>query len=170
VRAIWKHYQDSIIALGPLNDVFPNWYPLASRVIRALHRGGDGILAGTDTDGNDANIYGVPGFSLHRELEALVRDVGLTTLEALRAATLGPAYFLNATDSLGTVAPGKVADLVLLDADPLADVHNTQRIHAVIANGRLLDRAALDALLAEAERGREKPLPPTRSSISPLPR
>ena len=170
VRAIWKHYQDSIIALGPLNDVFPNWYPLASRVIRALHRGGDGILAGTDTDGNDANIYGVPGFSLHRELEALVRDVGLTTLEALRAATLGPAYFLNATDSLGTVAPGKVADLVLLDADPLADVHNTQRIHAVIANGRLLDRAALDALLAETERGREKPLPPTRSSISPLPR
>ncbi|MDQ6888048.1 MAG: multicopper oxidase domain-containing protein [Gemmatimonadota bacterium] len=156
VREMWRRYQDSIVALGPLSDVTAVVYPLSSRVIRALHRGGDGILAGTDTDGNDANIYGVPGFSLHRELEALVRDVGLTPLEAVRAATLGPARLLGATDSLGTIARGKVADLVLLDADPLADIHNANKVRAVIANGRLLDRATLDTLLAEATR-RAKP-------------
>ncbi len=152
----WKHYQDSILALGPLNDVYPTIYSWASRVIGALHRGGDGILAGTDTDGNDANIYGVPGFSLHRELQAFVRDVGLTPVEALRTATLGPARWLGATDSLGTVEPGKVADLVVLDADPLADIRNLDKVRAVIANGRLLDRTALDMLLAEALR-RAKP-------------
>ena len=76
---------------------------------------------------------------------------------ALRAATLGPARFLNATDSLGTVAPGKLADLVLLDADPLADIHNTARIRAVVAGGRLFDRDALDALLAGAERAGSAP-------------
>lgn len=155
VRSTWRHYQDSILALGPLSDAFPEWYPLASRVIRSLHRGGDGILAGTDTDGNDANIYGVPGIALHRELEALVRDAGLTPLEALRAATLNPARFLNATDSLGTIEQGKLADLVLLDGNPLDDIRYTQKIRAVVANGRYFDRAALNALLAQPTRDPE---------------
>jgi imidazolonepropionase-like amidohydrolase len=75
--------------------------------------------------------------------------MGLTPLEALQTATLNPAKFLHATDSLGTVAPGKLADLVLLDANPLADITNTAMIRAVVANGRYFDRAALDGLLAE---------------------
>ena len=58
---------------------------------------------------------------------------------------------LHATDSLGTIAPGKLADLVLLDADPLADITNTTTIRAVVANGRYVDRAALDRLLAEVQ-------------------
>ena len=92
---------------------------------------------------------GLPGLMLHTELEMFVAE-GLTTLEALQSATLNPAKMLKGTDSLGTVAPGKLADLVLLDADPLADIANTQMIHAVVANGRYFDRAALDGLLAEA--------------------
>ena len=77
-------------------------------------------------------------------------DAGLTPLEALQTATLNPARYLVATDSLGTVTVGKVADLVLLDADPLADIHNTQRIHAVVVNGKLIDAVERKRLLAEA--------------------
>jgi imidazolonepropionase-like amidohydrolase len=114
-------------------------------LVRALRDAGAGILAGTDLD---------PwGFTLHDELRRL-RGAGLTALEALRTATLNPARYLGATDSLGTVAPGKLADLVLLDADPLSDIENTTRIRAVVANGRVFDRDALDTLLAAARRGR----------------
>jgi imidazolonepropionase-like amidohydrolase len=77
---------------------------------------------------------------------------GLPPSAALRAATLEPARWLGATDSLGTIARDRRADLVLLDADPLADIRNTTRIRAVIADGRLFDRAALDELLASATR------------------
>lgn len=91
------------------------------------------------------------GFPLHDELAIFV-EAGLTPLEALRTATLNPARYLEATDSLGTVEAGKLADLVLLEANPLEDIANTQRIRAVVLNGRLLDRDALDALLTVAER------------------
>jgi imidazolonepropionase-like amidohydrolase len=112
-----------------------------------MYRAGVPLLAGSD-----ALATGVfPGFGLHEELESLVR-AGLTPAEALRAATLEPARYMEATDTLGSVEPGKVADLVLLDGNPLEDIANTQRIAAVVANGRLFDRAALDRLLAAAER------------------
>jgi hypothetical protein len=116
-------------------------------LVPRLRDAGVGLLAGTDMP----NLLTAPGFSLHEELRAL-RDAGLTDLEALQAATLAPARFLGATDSLGTVEAGKVADLVLLDADPLLDIANTSRIRAVIVAGRLVERDALDALLAEARR------------------
>jgi len=91
-----------------------------------------------------------PGFALHVEL-ATYAEEGLTPLEALQTATLNPAKAIHGTDSLGTVAPGKLADLVLLDADPLADITNTTAIRAVVANGRYFDRAALDQLLTDAQ-------------------
>ena len=100
------------------------------------------LLAGTDV----GNPYVIAGWSLHRELELLV-EAGLSPLAALQAATLNPARFLEATDSLGTVAEGKLAELVLLDANPLADIRNTRRIRAVVRNGKLYDRTALGALL-----------------------
>jgi imidazolonepropionase-like amidohydrolase len=103
------------------------------------------MLAGTDSP----NPFVYPGFSLHDELGLLVRS-GLTPAEALRTATVNPAIFLGLTDSLGTVSRGKVADLVLLDANPLTDIANTKRIRAVIQGGRLLDRTALDEMLANA--------------------
>ena len=105
------------------------------------------ILAGSDVH----NPYVYPGFSLHEELALLVES-GLSPLDALRAATINPARFLGVTDSLGTIAAGKIADLVMLDADPLTDIANTKRIRAVFLNGRFLDRGALDTLVATAER------------------
>ena len=108
----------------------------------ALHAAGVGLLAGSDAP--RAFVY--PGFSLHEELALLVRS-GLTPLEALRSATYNPASYLGALDSLGTIGEGKIADLVLLDADPLTDIRNTTRIAAVITNGRVLDSAARTALL-----------------------
>jgi len=107
-----------------------------------LKNAGVGLLAGTDSP--QPFVY--PGFSLHDELELLVKS-GLTPLEALRAATYSPAEYFGALDSLGTVAKGKLADMVLLDANPLTDIRNTQRISAVIANGRLFDSVAIAQLL-----------------------
>jgi imidazolonepropionase-like amidohydrolase len=111
-----------------------------------INHAGVPILAGTDCP----NPYVYPGFSLHDELGLLVH-AGLTPAEALRTATINPARFLGLTDSLGVVATGKVADLVLLDGNPLQDIANTKRIRAVIQGGRLLDRSTLDRLLARAK-------------------
>lgn len=115
-------------------------------IVGAMQRAGVQILAGTDT----GNPFCFPGFSLHDELALLVK-AGLTPMEALRSATLNPAKFLGLDKTLGTVEPGKVADLVLLDANPLEDIRHTQKINAVILNGRLFDRKALDKMLTEAE-------------------
>jgi amidohydrolase family protein len=113
---------------------------------RDLRDAGVKLLAGTDMP--QAFIY--PGFSLHDELELLVQ-AGLTPLEALRTATYNPAEFLGAVDSLGTIARGKLADLVLLEANPLTDIRNTRRISVVIANGRVFDGAARTQLFRHVE-------------------
>ena len=116
------------------------------RLVGMMQRAGVSILAGTD----DANPYSFPGFSLHDELSMLV-EAGLTPAQALRAATKSAAEFLGRLDSLGSVATGKLADLVLLDADPLADIRNTKRIYGVVVRGRFLDREELNRMLAEVE-------------------
>ncbi|MFA6986788.1 MAG: amidohydrolase family protein [Arenimonas sp.] len=116
---------------------------VALRIVSAMHRAGVPMMAGTDSP--MPNVY--PGYSLHDELRLLVAS-GLSPLEALRAATLTPAEFLGSASESGSVAIGKRADLVLLDADPTKDIGNTQRIDAVMIDGRLLRRAALDELLA----------------------
>ncbi|HEU4556910.1 MAG TPA: amidohydrolase family protein [Longimicrobium sp.] len=115
-------------------------------VARVLHQNGVRFMAGTDL----SNPYTFAGFSLHEELEMLTR-IGLTPLQALQAATLEPARFLKMTDSAGTVAQGKTADLVVLAADPLADIRNVARIHAVVLNGRLIDAAERERILSTAE-------------------
>jgi imidazolonepropionase-like amidohydrolase len=90
----------------------------------------------------------MPGFSLHDELARLVA-AGLTPAEALAAATTEPASYLQA-DSIGRIRAGAVADLVLLDGNPLLDIANTRRIAAVVLDGRVYDRQDLDAILASA--------------------
>lgn len=115
-------------------------------LVARMQRAGVPLLAGTD----DANPYVIPGFSLHDELRLLVA-AGLTPLEALRAATVNPAKFFGLSDKLGTIERGKLADLLLLDANPLADISNTKRIAAVVARGRLLRKEDLDRMLSEVE-------------------
>ena len=111
-----------------------------------MQRGGVKILAGTDS----AAPYIFPGSSLHEELALLVQ-AGLTPMEALQTATGNPAEFLSKLDSQGTIAVGKNADLLLLDANPIDDIRNTQKIRAVVLRGKLLDRSTLDQLLSGAE-------------------
>jgi cytosine/adenosine deaminase-related metal-dependent hydrolase len=96
------------------------------------------------------NEFCFPGFSLHDELTLLVES-GLTPLAALQSATRNPAIFMDATDRYGSVAKGKIADLVLLDADPLQEIHNTTKIREVFLAGKEFDRAALDKILKDAE-------------------
>jgi imidazolonepropionase-like amidohydrolase len=90
-----------------------------------------------------------PGFWLHEEMLEFVRS-GLTPAAALRTATYEPARYFGALDSLGTIEPGKLADLVLLDGDPLVRIENAHRIAAVFTRGRVHDRVALDQMLASA--------------------
>jgi imidazolonepropionase-like amidohydrolase len=116
------------------------------KIVGAMYRSGVPILAGTDA----LNPQCFPGFSIHDELALLV-DAGLTPLAALQAATRNAAQFMGQLDRRGTIEPGKIADLVLLDKDPLADIHNTRAIQAVVLNGRLFQRAQLDAMLAKAQ-------------------
>jgi predicted amidohydrolase YtcJ len=116
------------------------------RIAGTMHRAGVKLLAGTDTP---PQPYLFPGFSLHEEL-ALLTEAGLTPLEALQTATTNPAEFLHEQASRGSLEAGKIADAVLLDGNPLADIKNTAKIAAVIVNGRYYGRAALDALLAQA--------------------
>jgi imidazolonepropionase-like amidohydrolase len=116
-------------------------------VVQLLHKAGVPFLAGTDTP---PGVYIFPGFSLHEEMQRFV-DAGFTPLEALQTATLNPARFFAMEDQLGTIEPGKLADLVLLSANPIENIANTQKIVAVVANGQYFYRAQLDKLLAGVE-------------------
>ncbi len=118
-------------------------YETRARLIRICRDQGVQFLAGTDV-GPYAPM--IPGFSLHDELERFVAD-GFTPIQALRAATINPARFFNAADTLGSVASGKRADLVLLDANPLTNINNVRRINAVIVNGILIDQSRRQQML-----------------------
>ena len=129
LAAQWQATAEQFAGQGSELAIQTSQWSLA--LVAELHRRGVPIGAGTDTPIAQA----IPGYSLHTELERLV-DAGLPPLEALRAATVRPAEFLRMADRLGTIAPGKWADLVLLRGDPLQDIRNTRTIDMVIANGR----------------------------------
>lgn len=154
----WKRFTDLLMGEWKVDDLATRKRFLAKEleVIAALHRAGVPFLAGTDTV---AGVHIFPGFSLHDELGYLVK-AGFPPLEALRSATTRPAEYLSLTERLGGVTKGKLADLVLLDANPLVDVANTRRIRAVVANGRYFSRGDLDALLRDVE---------TRAAVSSQP-
>jgi imidazolonepropionase-like amidohydrolase len=117
-----------------------------AEMVKTMQRAGVALMAGTDV----GLPYLFPGFSLHDELALLV-EAGLTSLEALQAATRNTARAVGLGNELGTVEVGKLADLVLLEADPLADITNTTRIAAVVANGRLFEKSELQRLLMAAQ-------------------
>lgn len=114
--------------------------------VGAMHRAGVEFLAGSDV----GFPYMFPGFSLHDELVLLVQ-AGLTPMEALQAATRNPAKYLGLLNSLGTVEKGKTANLVLLEANPLENISNTEKIAAVVVNGKLLSKELLQKMLSDAE-------------------
>lgn len=146
-RALWEsieaQYAATITpaALKTLHD----YYALQLRVVKLMKQNGVKILAGSDLGGGLL----VPGFSLHQEFKELAA-AGLSPLEVLQTTTLNPAQFLGRQATMGTVEQGKNADLVLLDANPLTDVSNLDRISAVFLKGKYYPRATLDKLLADA--------------------
>ncbi len=117
------------------------WWRTQQKVVKRMSGEGVKLLAGTDA----ACEGGLPGYSLHGELKEFVA-AGLSPLDALKSATLEPARYLGRRDE-GEVAPGFRANLLLLDSDPLSNIENTQRIHAVVLDGKLLTRTDLDQLL-----------------------
>ena len=119
----------------------------------AMFRAGVPFMAGTDTA---AGVHVFPGFSLHEELALFVR-AGLTPLQALQTATRNPAQFMGRLADMGSVEKGKLADLVLLDANPLDDIANTRRIRAVVLAGRYFGRADLDRMLKGVEEAAAEP-------------
>ncbi|XVQ07115.1 amidohydrolase family protein [Spirillospora sp. CA-255316] len=129
------------------------------RLVGKMRQTGVRVLAGTDT----GNPFIVPGFALHDELELLV-DSGLTAMQALQAATEQPAQVFGLGHKLGTVERGKLADLVILDADPLADIRNTRRIHTLVVNGRLITHQERAGLLEEVEKAADSDQPPAKGT------
>jgi imidazolonepropionase-like amidohydrolase len=113
------------------------------QVVGKMSAAGVRLMAGTDT----AAPFVFPGSSLHEELALLVQT-GLTPMRALETATRNPAEFLGKLEEQGTIEQGKVANLLLLDANPLEDIRNTEKIRAVVIRGTLLDRGALDGILS----------------------
>lgn len=152
-KALWNPTNDFRFKDGTAEDIAvgKKAYQKALEIVGAMKRAGVGILAGTDTQ----NPYCFPGFSLHDELGLLVQ-AGLTPMEALQAATINAARFSATRTGLdgndfGTIEKGKVADMVLLDANPLEDIANTKKIWGVIFGGKFYSRAALDEMLRKVE-------------------
>lgn len=158
--AAWKDRTWPMFVRAILQDMDTDPLPVRKTFVQmeldmtlAMFRAGVPFMAGTDTA---AGVHVFPGFSLHDELALFVR-AGLTPMQALQTATRNPAEFMDRLADLGTVERGKLADLVLLDANPLDDIANTRRIRAVVLAGRYLDRAALDRLLQGAEKAAAEP-------------
>ena len=149
----WKRFYDEMmpgINADPLS-LRQQFLAQIIHMIGVLHKGGVEFMAGTDTA---PGIYVMPGFSLHDELANFV-EAGFSPMEALATATSNPAKFFD-KDDMGAIAPGNVADLVLLDQSPLQDIRNSTKIQAVVADGRYYDRAHLDQMLAGVEQAAKK--------------
>jgi hypothetical protein len=144
VRENWKR----ILSLRITGDSTQRavFFQQTLKLVADMHAAGVKLLAGTDLASN----FLMPGFSLHDELGLMV-EAGLSPLAALQTATINPALFLGLNADMGTVEKGKLADLVLLDANPLENINNIRKIHAVIINGKLLQRTDLDSMLAQVE-------------------
>src|SRR5467141_2663650 len=145
----WKRFTDEITQGYGTDDLETRkkFIEKELEVVGILHKAGVPFLAGTDTP---AGVHIFPGYSLHEELQRFVA-AGFTPLEALQTATINPARFFGIEDQLGAVDKGKLADLVLLSANPLDDFANSQKIAGVILNGRYFYRAELDKMLGRVE-------------------
>lgn len=138
---VWLENANLIASRTSDNKTQPymNW---ASGMVRDFLDNDIGVMAGTDCP----IFFLTPGFSLHRELETLVEQANMTPKEALYASTVRPAQYFNMEDKLGTVEEGKIADLILLNKNPLDNIRNTTSIDAVFKNGNLFDSDQLAAM------------------------
>jgi imidazolonepropionase-like amidohydrolase len=146
LRWQWLEDVDATLAEDPSpegREMHRAFYRKGLELTAAAHRAGVKILVGTD--------YIVAGADVHRELEQLV-SAGLTPAQALRAATVSAAQYAGLERRFGSVTIGKAADLILLDADPLADIRNTKRLAAVLFQGNLYERSDLDRISAHVQR------------------
>jgi tetratricopeptide (TPR) repeat protein len=147
LRLYWNGRRDSWAKKSPAEIAArKKYFQRQLEIVGVMQRAGVDILAGTDTE----NPYCFPGFSLHDELGWLVQ-AGLSPMEALQAATRNAARFMGRENELGTVQQGKLADLILLEANPLNDIVNTRKIAAVVYGGRLFPKSSLDKMLAKVE-------------------
>ncbi len=148
IRNMWNPANDFRFKNRSARDweIQRDLYRLKLQLVKPLMDAGNRFLAGTDC----LNPYCFPGFSLHDEL-ALMVEAGLTPTQALATATINPARFLHQERQWGTIAKGKRADAVLLEKNPLIDIHNTTSIVATIQDGRLFSREELDAILRANE-------------------
>ena len=148
IRDRWKNYARVFLATAENQANFKKLCQKKIEIVGAMKRSGVELLAGTDT----AVVipYCFPGFGLHDEL-ALFVQAGLSPMEALQTATYNPAKFFGKLDSMGTIEQGKIADLVLLEANPLQDISNTQKIAAVVFGGNIFDKTALQKMLAQVK-------------------
>ena len=152
--AAWRERTWPMFTRDILKDMDTDPLPVRKRFVQmeldmtlAMVRAGVPFMAGTDTA---AGVHVFPGFSLHDELALFVK-AGLTPLQALQTATRNPALFMGRSADMGSVEAHKLADLVLLDANPLEDIGNTRKINAVVLAGRYLSREDLDGMLRRVQ-------------------
>ncbi len=138
IKSIWQKATEQLMtAETPASKVA--WNEWNSMMVKKIHDTGIPIMAGTDTP----IALLTPGLSLHEELAVLVEDVGMSTEDALKTATINPAKYFNLEDSLGSIKESMWADLLILDANPLEDINNTKKINTVIKQGKVFDQSAL---------------------------
>jgi hypothetical protein len=148
MREQWIAWKNNAGTGAPPRAALDQWIAARRRLIKALHDAGAGLLLGSDAP----QVWNVPGFSVHRELEALVA-AGLMPYQALATGTRNVATYFGTTDRAGTIAVGKQADLVLLDANPLTDIRNTRRRAGVMLRGVWLPQAEIQRRLDEIAAG-----------------
>lgn len=160
----WKIEKDSILSETTKTriKIDSTFLKHVTTITKPLLEQGAQFLAGTDIPVS----YTYPGFSLHEELSYFVTEAGFTPLEALQTATINPAIFLKKEDKLGTVQPGKLANLLLLEKNPIDDINNTRSIHSVIVSGKYLEGEKLrDDIEAIATKNR---LPKIYEVLQPI--
>ena len=149
IRYGWDYKKDARFKTWTpaMFKIFQQDFDYKLRIVKYLRDAGVPLLAGTDFP----NPFCYPGFSLHDELQWLVK-AGLTPAEALQTATVNPARYLGIEQQSGTVSEGRTASMIILDANPLLDIANTQKIEMVILRGKVLGKPTLQALLDKAKR------------------
>lgn len=165
VRASWAGIAAGFAAIPAAGrDSLRQYYGLQKTLTKLMKLNGVKMLAGSDTA--RIAVWMIPGFSLHKEFRELAA-AGLSPLEILQMTTLNGAEFLGRQTTMGTVDEGKNADLVLLDANPIADVANLSRISAVVLKGKHFSKDALDAMKGAAASGIARQLPNAHGADAP---